>query len=194
MLVLGLLASCGGDFKTDYEYPVARGVSDYWHLQDVVVDVPEQLEVSEANLFAPPGDIVWRGEALGDRKEQVTRILEEGLQEAGSSLIGGRPVMLKARLERFHALSERARRHLNFSGMHSIAFVIDVIDMRTGVKMSHRDLIKADLPAYVGRAAREADERGETQRVRIVKHIGDVTKAWLNQAPDMRQRYSRIGL
>ena len=44
---------------------------------DVVI--PRSLEVSEANLFYPSADIVWRGDTIGNRYEQVEALANEAM-------------------------------------------------------------------------------------------------------------------
>jgi len=46
-------------------------------IQTIRIDVPRTLEVSEKNRFYPGGDIVWRGEPMGDRYMQVGAIFED---------------------------------------------------------------------------------------------------------------------
>ena len=48
-----------------------------YNVTDVVVDVPAELTVSEANRFLPGSDIVWREDPMGDRKAQVKVIMEK---------------------------------------------------------------------------------------------------------------------
>ena len=44
--------------------------------------MPRSLKVSEANTFKPRADIVWRGEALGDRYQQVEAIFADAMTAA----------------------------------------------------------------------------------------------------------------
>jgi hypothetical protein len=44
-------------------------------VNDIKVNVSRELRVSEAELYYPVADIVWRGDVRGDRYEQVSAIL-----------------------------------------------------------------------------------------------------------------------
>jgi len=173
---------------------VEPGIAQNWRVTGVEVIVPRSLSVSEDKVLAPKADIVWREEPLGDRHAQVERILREGVALGAGGLSGWRDVRVRVQLREFHTLSDRARRFLNFSGVHNISFGIQVFDELTGIQMSSSDVIRADLPALVGERARDAVARGVTQRVRIVDHIAKVTAAWLGNGPDPRNRFVRFGL
>jgi len=136
------------------------------------VVVPERLKVSEANRYYPSGDIVWRGDAIGDRHAQVKAIFETALQQTAQSSSGDIPVMLNVEVTRFHALTEKAR--YTYGGVHSIKFWLTVVDTRTGLPLSEPRLIEADLDGFGGQQAIEADRAGQTQKVRITNHLTEV--------------------
>ena len=48
-----LTAGCGGGFRTAYDAPVPAGTAQGWRLEDVTVNVPETLTVSEATAILP---------------------------------------------------------------------------------------------------------------------------------------------
>ena len=56
----------------------------------VNVDVPKTLKVSEANMYYPVADIVWRGEPRGDRHAQVKAIFQEAFAAGTKDLVQGR--------------------------------------------------------------------------------------------------------
>ncbi len=189
------LAGCGssGQFRTDYAQGVSAANSGGWRLASVSVTVPDTLTVSEANTYAPDADIVWRGEPLGDRYDQVKNIIEEAARRGGSGLRGGRPVTLQLQVSQFHALTQRTRYTLNSSGVHNIDFVIRVVDARSGETLAGPEAVQADLVGYVGGEAIAAEARGETQRVRIVSHVANTIAGWLGTGPDVRGVVVRAG-
>ena len=141
-------------------------------LVDYEVRVPETLRVSEANLYYPPGDIVWRGEPMGDRYAQVKAIFDTSLDRAGRAVAGDIPVMARIEVKRFHAISEKAR--YTVGGMHSIAFDLTFLDAGTGLPVVPTYQVRADLQGYGGKQAMLAEARGVTQKYRITRHLTDV--------------------
>lgn len=133
------------------------------------VTVPGYLKVSEANAYIPRGDIVWRGDPIGDRYAQVRAIFEESLQRSAGTLTTGTPVVVKVTVRRFHALTEKAR--YTTGGVHNIVFDLAVHDAATGALLRPVKTVHADLRAFGGAKAIEADAAGQTQKVRITEHL-----------------------
>ena len=179
-------------WKVAYNAPLPASETDGWRIVGVYVDVPQALTVSEEDRFAPSADIVWRGEPFGDRRVQVQRILEDGIKAAAGTVSGKRKVQIAVRVRSFHAVTERARA-IAPSAVHNISFVIQVFDAKTRQPITQAEVITADLAAYTGSAAIEADRLGQTQRVRIVDHLSKVLTGWLGQGPDMRKQFARLG-
>ena len=73
------------------------------------VTVPDSLKVSEANRYLPGGDIVWRGDPMGDRRQQVKAIFDTALKTGTADMNGAMTVVLAIEVQRFHAPSEKAR-------------------------------------------------------------------------------------
>ena len=186
------LAGCSGQWNVDYEDGIDPAISKSWRLQKVQVIIPENLTVSDENSYAPNADIVWHGDLSGDRREQVAGILRDGLKRGASSLNGPRGVAISARLEHFHAVTPAAVARAP-AAVHNIAYVIQVFDGATGDPLTPPERIEADLEAYVGAAAITAAIEGQTQRVRIVDHIANVTRGWLGAGPDPRRTFQSIG-
>ncbi|MEX5729203.1 hypothetical protein Ga0609869_002556 [Rhodovulum iodosum] len=196
LALLGALAltGCGSArFATDYADVVDAETARGWTVTEVDVTVPRTLTVSEENSYAPEADIVWRGEPRGDRYAQVDRIITEAAEAGARALTGPRPVRLEIDVLRFHALTERARYTLNNAGVHDILFTAQVVDAGTGQPLTPPDRVQADLIAYSGKDALEAEARGETQRVRIVAHVTEVIAGWLGAGPDPRGSFTRLG-
>ena len=143
------------------------------NVAEVVVEVPDALRVSEANMYLPAGDIVWREDRAGDRHAQVKAIFEAGLDMGLAGLPkGDMPVRLHVEVTRFHALSEKAR--YTVGGVHAIQFWLSLQDPETGRILSEPRLIRADFKAYGGTQAVAAERRGETQKYRITRRIASV--------------------
>lgn len=144
------------------------------HVRSVRVAVPRSLQVSEVNSYLPSGDIVWQGEPFGDRYEQVKSIFEAGLKRGVAPLKGPVEADLYVEVVKFHALTAKAR--YTTGGIHGIAFLVSVRDARTGKELRPTRLVRADLKAFGGRKALEAEARGETQKVRITEHLANVIR------------------
>ena len=187
-----LLAGCSGNWQVSYDEGINPAVSRGWRLQDVVVVVPDSLTTSEANTYAPSADIVWHGEEYGNRKAQVAAIMEEGIKTGASGLTGGTPVYITAVVRRFHAVTPAAVARAP-GAVHNIDYDIQVVDARTNTPLTETQAVSADLDAYVGAAAITAALNGETQRVRIVRHIAAVTRGWLGMGEDQRHSFAGFG-
>lgn len=167
-------------------------VTRNWRASNVLVSVPQDLTVSNANSYAPNADIVWHGEPFGDRRAQVASILREGIKLGAQPLKGSRPVTLAATLRHFHAVTPAAVARAP-AAVHNIAYTIQVLDTETGRALTEPQFIQADLEANVGAAAVAAAIEGRGQRTRLVQHLGRVTRGWLGYGPDQRRTFSSIG-
>lgn len=146
-------------------------------VEDVTVKVSRDLRVSEAELFYPVADLVWRGEPRGDRYQQVANIFATSASAATQDLNVGPRAKVEIDVTRFHSLTDKAR--YTVGGVHSINFVMRVRDPETGIDLIAPRKIKADLKGYGGQAAIAADARGETQKKRITQHLANVIRAEL---------------
>lgn len=171
------LAGCVAQGTTTPSAGIAAPISRDYDVVDLAVTVPRTLTVSEANVYYPSADIVWRGEPQGDRHAQIQRIFEEGFGRAARSLDGARDVAVDVEVRRFHSVTERAR--YSVGGVHSIRFVLTVRDARTGEIVEGPRVVAADLVAFGGERALQADRAGQTQRVRLVDHLARVSVAEL---------------
>lgn len=151
-----------------------------YDVQSVVVSVPKSLRVSEANVFYPVADIVWHGEPLANRKTQVQAIIEEAAANATGPMISGRKVTLGVELERFHAITAKAR--YTVGGVHNVVFLMTVRDAATGEVIDGPRQIVADAKASGGQRAIEEDEAGRTQRIVIVERLTEVLRRELSRA------------
>ena len=183
--LMGLsLTACGASNKDIasrnaplIEAPAAVATQAPVTVNRIIVDVPRSLQVSERNRFFPGGDIVWREDPRGDRHAQVKTIVENALLQAVQGMQGPNVVDLHVEITRFHALSEKAR--YSTGGVHDIEFKLTLLDPNTGTPLGASRPIDAGFKAYGGRAALEAEARGETQKVRITKQLVQVIQAEL---------------
>ncbi|WP_298917958.1 DUF6778 family protein [uncultured Roseobacter sp.] len=152
-----------------------------YDVTDVVVNVPENLIVSEANSYYPSGDIVWRGDPAGNRHEQVRAIFETAMARGTAGMTEGTPVILDIEVKRFHALTEKTR--YTIGGIHAITFKMSVRSAETGLMLSEPRVIKANLKGFGGERAIAAERQGQTQKVRITDHLAGVIFTELGQ-PD----------
>lgn len=188
----GMVAACGAapDVSTT---SVALGAGDpalafqqeavmpSMDVTGINVRVPQSLTVTEANGYYPRADIVWRGDDLGDRRQQVKTIFEEAFASGTSTMNGDRPVIVDVQVKRFHSLSERARERVG--GVHNMEFFLTVYDAKTGDVVLPARLVEANLPALGGVAAIEAVQRGQTQRVRVTTYLSLVIQDELRKSP-----------
>lgn len=145
----------------------------------VNVNVPRSLEVSEANVYYPRGDIVWRGDPIGDRHAQVREIFETAAFNGTKDMAGETPVIIDLQLIRFHSVSERTR--ASVGGVHNMHFFMTVRDGQTGAMIGEPRQIEANLPAYGGSEAIRAENRGQTQKVRVTGYLAHVIRQELEQ-------------
>ncbi|AKS46436.1 hypothetical protein SAMN05444287_1552 [Octadecabacter temperatus] len=143
-------------------------VRDY-SLEAIRFAAPSDMRVSEANSYYPIADVVWRGDPLGNRLEQISAIFQTSIQAAGENLTGATPVIVDVELARFHSLTERTR--YSVGGVHSIKFDLTVRDAATGEILEATRRIDGDLAALGGYAALAADNEGQGQKVRITAHL-----------------------
>jgi hypothetical protein len=149
------------------------------HVTAVRVQVPRSLEVSEANRYLPRGDIVWRGDPIGDRYAQVEAIFQDAMERGTAQIDGPVPVVLNIRLVRFHALTEKAR--YTVGGVHNIIFDLALSDPATGELVTPVRRVQADLDGFGGQQALRAEAAGQTQKVRITAHLAEVIRQELTR-------------
>lgn len=142
---------------------------------------PSDLRVSEANSYYPIADIVWRGDPLGDRREQIAGIFNASINAATPNVTGSTPVIVDVTLHRFHSVTERTR--YTVGGTHSIKFDLTVRNAETGAVLEGPHFISADIPALGGRAAIAAEQQGQTQKVRVTSHLAAVFTDFLTGVP-----------
>jgi uncharacterized protein DUF6778 len=144
------------------------------HVNSINVHVPSSLKVSEANRYYPSGDIVWRGDPIGDRHIQVRQIFETAMSRGATTLNGPVNVDIDVEVVRFHALTEKAR--YSVGGVHSITFNLALKNPETGALLVPVRTVRADLDGFGGSQALAAEAKGQTQKVRITAHLSEVIR------------------
>jgi len=170
------LSACGNGQMASRNMPVEAPIAGHSAIDYVVkalrVAVPDGLSVSESNRYYPIADIVWRGDAYGNRHEQISAIVFEGMRQGLAELEGSQQVIVEVEITRFHSLTHRAR--YTVGGTHSIKFNLTVRDADSGLIVDGPRHVSADLKAFGGTRAVAEERSGNTQRVRIVNHLAEV--------------------
>lgn len=154
--------------------PFAQTAPGSLRVAQVNVNVPRTLKVSEKNVYYPKGDIVWRGDPIGDRYLQIEEIFKSAAYNGTKDMIGERAVNVDLQLVRFHSVSERTR--ASVGGVHNMHFFMTVTDAATGALVRAPREVVADLPAYGGSAAIKAENNGQTQKVRVTGYLAQVIR------------------
>ena len=147
-------------------------------VRDVRTTVPADLRVSEANMYYPITDIVWRGDPFGDRRSQLAAIFETAAARGAETMRGKVPVVVDIELVRFHGVTERTR--YSIGGVYNIKFKMTVRDAATGAIIEPTRLVRADLPAPGGEAALKLDQSGQTEKVRVTDFLTTVLQRELS--------------
>lgn len=143
-------------------------------VQDVKIVVPRNLKVSEAEVYYPIADIVWRGEPRGDRYRQVEAIYQAAAASAIAPLRTGLPVVAEVEVLRFHCVTDKTR--YSVGGTHSLKFLLTIRDARTGKVLSGPRKISADIKAAGGQKAVAEDYAGVTQKATVTTHLAQVLR------------------
>jgi hypothetical protein len=188
------LSACvgGSTFRTAYD-PLTPDVTGGWRLAEVRVDVPPSLTVSEAKTLLPSADIVWREDAIGDRRAQVDKIMTDAITRGAQGLRGSRPVIIDVTMMRFHALTFEAELRSESWGVHNVQFTAQVLDAGTGQVLVPPTVILAESPALSGEQMKAARAKGVTQKSMITSHVAKTIAGWLGTGPDNRGEFSRRG-
>lgn len=161
-------------------------------VQAVKVIVPSTLKVSEANSYYPRADIVWRGDDFGNRYEQVAAIFQNAFVAGTKDMNGTTPTVLEVEVIRFHSLTEKAR--YSVGGVHNMHFKLTMRHAQTGALLAPPREVEANLDAFGGGQAYEAERRGQTQKVRVTGYLAQVIQRELAKPQaDTRRGANRLG-
>ena len=159
----------------------AKAAPSRYAVRSVEVTVPSSLTVSEANLFYPKADIVWRDEPVGDRYAQVKAVMAQGLAKGTANMRTGPPAVVAVRVERFHSLTEKAR--FSVGGVHNLVFVLTVRNAASGAILDGPRRVEVAIRASGGGKALAEDAAGKTQRVVIVAGLAEAIRRELARGP-----------
>jgi hypothetical protein len=141
---------------------------------DVKVTVPRSLKVSEAEVFYPLADIVWRGDPRGDRYAQIEAIYQAAIPPAIAPLDHGLKVVAEIEVTRFHCVTDKTR--YTIGGLHSLAFKLTIRDAATGAVLAGPRVVHADVKAHGGQKAIAEDAAGITQKQVITERLATVIR------------------
>jgi hypothetical protein len=147
-------------------------------VNDVKINVPQSLVVSEANSYLPNADIVWRGDVRGDRYAQVKAIFAQAATTSTALMVKGPAVTLEIEVVKFHCLTEKTR--YTVGGVHTMRFLMTVRDAATGMIIEAPRLINADINAAGGQQAIAEDAAGRTQKVVVTEQLAQVIRRELS--------------
>jgi len=144
------------------------------HVLDVRVTVPRDLRVSEAEVYYPLADIVWRGDPRGDRYAQIEAIYAAAVPAAIAPLTQGVPVVAEIEVTRFHCVTDKTR--YTVGGVNSLNFLLTIRHAETGQILSGPRKVVASAPAPGGQAAIEQDYAGITQKQVVTDRLATVIR------------------
>lgn len=136
-------------------------VAAHYNIVDFTVVVPQSLLVSNADVYLPNADIVWHGDPPGDRRAQVKALFVAGFTRGTANMTQGQAIMVNIEVQRFHALSPRAR--ATVGGNFAMQFILTVYDAATGAILDGPRMVRADTPASGGVRALREESQGMTQ-------------------------------
>lgn len=168
---------------TDFTQGVGQAADQVsaWSLGDVQVGISEKLVVTQSpsRRYPPITELVWYGDPPGDRKEQVIALMSDAVRAgAADALLGSQPVTIALNITEFHAMTPRARATELQLGVHEIMFDISVTDS-SGAVVASESGVRADLQAYSGASALQAEQLGQGQKIRIQSRVAQVIRSWL---------------
>lgn len=134
----------------------------------------ENLQVSEGNGYYPFTDIVWRGDPVGDRVEQIAAMFHTAKDRNAERLTGQTGIIVDVQLIRFHGVTERTR--YSFGGVYNIIFELTVRDEQSGAILEQSRRVEANLAAPGGVAALMLEQSGQTEKVRVTDFLTQVLR------------------
>lgn len=180
LLALAALTACGTPDgvtrRAPVDIPPVPEPRPVLAVAKVDVEVPIGLEVSEAPVFYPFADVVWRGDPSGDRLVQVQTLFEEA---AAAQPSDGQPANVRIEVVRFHGLTQQARYAIG--GIYGIQFRLTLSDPKTGAALAEPRLVRANLNKFGPWHATYNDAKGITEREMVIAHLTEVLRTELGQ-------------
>ena len=94
---------------------------------------------------------------------------EQAIFTGAAQVSGNTDVIMSVRVNQFHAITQKARDVVG--GRHNVQFDYVLLDAVTGQPVSEVNSINLKFKALGGRKALVAEMRGDTQKVRITRHV-----------------------
>ncbi len=157
-----------------------RVVAPLYTVADVQIAVPRSLKVSEKNGYYPMADIVWRGDAMGDRHTQIAAIFQAAAAQATATMAGPMQAVLELEIVRFHGVTEKTR--YSVGGTHNMVFNLTVRDAATGAVIDGPRRVEANAKAAGGQAAIAEEQAGRTQKVVVTEKLVETLRRELSGA------------
>ncbi len=148
-----------------------------YRLSGLSFSAPQDLTISESESFYPSADIVWRGDPLGPRVDQIERIFETAVRRNTAVLTGAEPIDVEITLVRFHGVTNKTR--YSVGGVYNVIFDMTVRDARSGAILEPARRIVGNLSAPGGERAVRLEESGQTQKVRVTDYLAGLVRAQL---------------
>ena len=149
-----------------------------YSVQAVNVSVPRSLRVSEANMFYPIADIVWRGDVRGDRHAQIKSIFDEAAAKVSAVMTQGQAAIVDVEVLRFHSVTEKTR--YTVGGVHDVKYILTVRDAQSSAILDGPRKVHAEVKAAGGAQAVAEEQAGRTMRVVIVERLVNSLRAELS--------------
>lgn len=150
----------------------SRVIARNYAVQDMTFTTQTQLRVSESNSYYPNAEVVWRGDPIGNRIEQIAAMFRTAMDRNVANMDGLVPVVVDYQLVRFHGVTERTR--FSIGGVYNIEFDITVRNAQTGEIVEPARRVEANLSAPGGIAALMQEQRGQTEKVRVTDFLTQV--------------------
>lgn len=168
-LVMGgfALGGCALPFRPDVQ-PRPEIARDY-DLQGLRFAARPGLSISEREVLYPVADIVWRGDPLGPRIEQIETMFETAVERNQHVITGRRPIVLEVTLLRFHGVTKRARYHIG--GVYNINFQMTVRDAHSNAVIEPPRVVIGEFETPGGELAVRLEETGQTEKVRVTDFL-----------------------
>ena len=177
LLVVGL-AACSPDEFAARQAPAALEVTRSYTPVAMTFSALPDLTVSEAEVFYPIADIVWRGDPRGPRIAQIGDMFETAFDRAKPTLQGTQRVVVNIELVRFHGLTNRTR--YSVGGLYNVVFNLTVRDAVTGAVIETPRRIAVNLDGPGGETAVALEQSGQTQKVRMVNFLASTLRSELS--------------
>ncbi len=169
------LAGCGVPIGQSSE-PRPLMQRDY-DLRELRFSAKDDLIISEREGYYPTADIVWRGDPLGPRVDQIGAMFQEATRRNRTIISGRQPIDIEVTLIRFHGVTNRTR--YSIGGIYNVVFELAVRDASSGTLIEPPRRVVGNLDAPGGERAVRLEESGQTQKVRVTDFLTGLLRSQL---------------